>query len=437
MKALIGKRHLETVRPPQGKAYIFIQDTGQPALFARIHEGGVVSWVLRYTFKGKRRRLRIGGWPTWTPQEARRRAKLLLAGAEMGIDPAEEARGRETSGAVTWGALVERYLDHCRTRPKPLKPATWEQYRQTLHDYTMEAWGGRPLADIARRDVVSLHGEIGKTRPRVANRTVAIIRAAFNFAMDQEIIASNPALRVPLFAERRRERVLVGDERERLLAAIAELEAIGEVAAVERAGESHGRGGQGMKEIAPRGISPHAAALFRLLLATGARLREIMHCRWGWVHAQDDPPHIAIPPAEHKGGAQTGKPRVIYLLPEAVEEIRKLEGIRTSEWLIEGRAPGRPLDSPRKAWGRVCAAAGIEGLTPHGLRHSWVSSLVNAGVSPALIQRGAGHQQLSTTIDRYFTDDRRAVYSELVRATRGAHIVEISKAKAEGGEGSS
>lgn len=434
MKALISKRHLDSIRPEAGKPHVYLKDSGQPGLEARISTNGNVAWIVRFTISGKRKRHTIGRWPLMTIAEAREKARIELSKVDQGVDPSE-ARSRETSGPATWGALVERYLDHCRTRPKPLKPQTWEQYRQTLHDYTMEAWGERPLADIARRDVVSLHGEIGQTRPRVANRTVAIIRAAFNFAMDQEIIASNPALRVPLFAERRRERVLVGDERERLLAAIAELEAIGEVAAIERAGESRGRGGQGMKEIGPRGISSHAAALFRLLLATGARLREIMHCRWEWVHHEDDPPHIAIPPAEHKGGARSGKARIIYLLPEAVEEIRKLEGIRTSEWLIEGRAPGRPLDSPRKAWGRVCARAGIEGLTPHGLRHSWVSSLVNAGVSPALIQRGAGHQQLSTTIDRYFTDDPRAVYSELVRATRGAHIVDISKAKAEGGEG--
>jgi integrase len=91
----------------------------------------------------------------------------------------------------------------------------------------------------------------------------------------------NPTRGIEKYPEEGRERFLRTDELTRLGDAIREAETIGLPYAID--------GGTPKAKHAPKEenrrtvIGPHAAAAMRLLILTGARLREILHLRWDHV----------------------------------------------------------------------------------------------------------------------------------------------------------
>lgn len=54
-----------------------------------------------------------------------------------------------------------------------------------------------------------------------------------------------------------------------------------------------------------------------------------------------------------------------------------------------------------RVWVRAVAAAGLDGLTFHGLRHSAVGFMIAAGARPRVIQKRMGHSSIRTTFDVY------------------------------------
>ncbi|MFV0430249.1 MAG: tyrosine-type recombinase/integrase, partial [Arachnia sp.] len=66
----------------------------------------------------------------------------------------------------------------------------------------------------------------------------------------------------------------------------------------------------------------------------------------------------------------------------------------------------------RRWFDRASRAAGIEGLTPHELRHTAASLAVSSGANVLALQRMLGHAKPSMTLDTYsdlFDEDLDAV----------------------------
>jgi len=68
-------------------------------------------------------------------------------------------------------------------------------------------------------------------------------------------------------------------------------------------------------------------------------------------------------------------------------------------------SPGGTLINPsnwrRRIWQPAVAAAGLEGVTFHALRHSSASLLVAEGVNAKVIQTRLGHSDVRTTLQVY------------------------------------
>ena len=60
-----------------------------------------------------------------------------------------------------------------------------------------------------------------------------------------------------------------------------------------------------------------------------------------------------------------------------------------------------PLGEYRWAFDKACKAVGIEGLVPHGLRHTTASLAISAGANVKVAQRLLGHATAAMTLDRY------------------------------------
>lgn len=158
-------------------------------------------------------------------------------------------------------------------------------------------------------------------------------------------------------------------------------------------------------------------ALLEFLYGSGARISEA-------VGLTPDALDVADRSVLLRG--KGGKQRRVPLGSHAIEALEAYLVRARPELLAARRGPaprevflnvrGRPL-SRQSAWGIVSAAAdrvGITGVSPHTLRHSFATHLLEGGADVRVVQELLGHTSVTTTqIYTHVTIDRlREVYTE-------------------------
>lgn len=84
-----------------------------------------------------------------------------------------------------------------------------------------------------------------------------------------------------------------------------------------------------------------------------------------------------------------------------------------------------PIEEYRREFDRACATVGIEGLVPHGLRHTTASLAISAGANVKVVQRMLGHATAAMTLDLYghlLDDDLTAVADALGNAIENTAV---------------
>jgi integrase len=96
-----------------------------------------------------------------------------------------------------------------------------------------------------------------------------------------------------------------------------------------------------------------------------------------------------------------------------------------------------PIEEYRRAFDKACAEVGIEGLVPHGLRHTTASLAISAGANVKVVQRMLGHATAAMTLDLYghlLDDDLTGVADALGKAIETTAVLlryeEAKEAKA-------
>src|SRR5438067_8662794 len=205
---------VERVKPlTRGRLEYF--DASFPGLALRITANGGKSWSMFYRFGGRLRRFTIGAYPAIKPAQARREATAALERVRQGFDPAEEKRARRDKArpeADTFAAVACDYLE--RRLRKNNATSTYQEAKRDLEHDAMAKWRNRPIASITRRDVIELiDGIIARGAEIQANRTLARLRALFNWAIEKDRLSASPVARMKLpTKERPRDRVLSDDE---------------------------------------------------------------------------------------------------------------------------------------------------------------------------------------------------------------------------------
>ncbi len=139
--------------------------------------------------------------------------------------------------------------------------------------------------------------------------------------------------------------------------------------------------------------SPKQRLVLMTIYSAGLRVSEAVHLRV----ADIDSARMVIHVRQGKGG----KDRQVMLSPLLLEELRAYwRFVRPRSWLFPGNDPEQPLSVACVQ--RVCQkarrAAGIDKpVSPHTLRHSFATHLLEAGADLRLIQSLLGHRSLSTT----------------------------------------
>ena len=189
-----------------------------------------------------------------------------------------------------------------------------------------------------------------------------------------------------MFPERSRERFLTNAEFARLADALRQGETIGLPYTVDETKPN--------AKHAPKvdarwtKLDPLAIAAIRLLMLTGARLREILHAKWEYLDFERG---VMFLP-----DSKTGK-KPIYLSAAALAILSELPRIEGNPFIIAGTKDGAPRADLKKPWAAVTKAAGLEGVRIHDLRHSFASVGAGASLGLPIIGKLLGHSQASTT----------------------------------------
>jgi integrase len=364
----LTKTVVENAEPRE--RYYRLSDSVVPGLTLMVLPSGRKTYYLRHrTADGRQHEMKLGTPVELTPDMARELAREALAEVRKGKDPgAERRRMRE---APTIADLAARYMEEHGSRKKSGREdeALWR-----LH--LLPELGRLKVATISREQIRSFHR--GHPRPVRANRALEVLSRAMKLAEEWEWreVGANPCMGIKAHPEALRERYLEEDELIRLRSTLMSWEA-----------EAH-----------PAELRWRFCQMIRLLLLTGARLREIMHARWEWVNWQRG--QLAIPVANHKTGKSTGRKRIIHLSERALEI---LEGLREhrledSPWVIAGVDPGKPLGGYRKLWLRMLDHAAIAEFRLHDLRHSFASYSLGRGQTLGVVGQLLGHQSTQTTL---------------------------------------
>jgi integrase/recombinase XerD len=137
---------------------------------------------------------------------------------------------------------------------------------------------------------------------------------------------------------------------------------------------------------------PKYRALFMTCYAAGLRLKEVCHLQVPDIDSQRMVIRVI---------GKGRKERLTVLSPRLLEVLRTYWRLtKPPIWLFPGVKPDRPvsLDGARNVFHRACVAAGLPfGYTPHSLRHSFATHLLDAGTDLVLIQHLLGHASIRTT----------------------------------------
>jgi integrase len=167
-------------------------DTGLPGLCLRLTAGGAASWSFRYRPRetGKQyERITFGSATSLSLADARDRAARVRAEVVDGGNPQLTRRQKReaTKNALTFDRLAERYLN-AYARPNK---ASWKDDEQRL-SRARKVLGFKEANSLTRRDFINFFDAVKRTAPVQANRIQTIICTMYNWAVEEELLESNP-----------------------------------------------------------------------------------------------------------------------------------------------------------------------------------------------------------------------------------------------------
>ena len=363
----------------------------------RVMPSGAKSFIYEYRpGEGGRdqpkRRYTIGKVGALTVDQARKQAEALRAAVRLGDDPMgrkAEARKAQTVEEVA-SAWLERHVKPKRSN------GTYIHYKDLIDRIINPAIGKKKAAKVPHSAIAALHDAWSHT-PFQANRILSCVSAFYNWSGGASVglvpKGYNPADDVEKFEERGRERPLEPAELVRLADALRVAETTGIPWDIERPTSKHLASPDKRVTV----FSPHVVAAIRLLLFTGARLREILNLEWKQV----DFNRGVLTLHTHKTARKTGL-KVIVLNAPALQVLTALP--RIGSFVIAGDSAGTEDEKPRpdikKPWASIKRYAELEDLRINDLRHNFATFGVGGGMGLPLVGKLLGHTKASTT-ERY------------------------------------
>jgi integrase len=245
---------------------------------------------------------------------------------------------------------------------KEKRPLTVRTYRECGRRLK-ESYSGKRLSQISTMAVQEhKHNRKKAGAPVRGNREVAVLKKFFNYCLEHKLFeGTNPVTSVKFFPEPRgKDRVLSQEEEAALLAKCRE--------------------------------PLRTMILFGIYC--GVRMRsELLTLRWENV----DLAHRTL--TIIGAYAKNGRARTLCLNSVVHDALTRHPHPPKAEWVFTSPR-GTPYKSIRTGFNAACKAAGLKGVTPHTLRHTFASRLMENGVDPIMVTKLAGWSSIKM-LDRY------------------------------------
>ncbi len=365
------KTALERVRAGGQRYYLY--DRRTPCLALMVTPTGAKSFYRIGRVRGRPQRIRIGGFPSVSVEQARRKATELNGQIASGDDPQERKR-RANSGA-TLGDLWDHYCKTC-LEPHGATASTKEDKRR--FDKHLARWRNWRADRIQPDEVAALHIQIGRKRKTEANRVIQLLKRVVNHGRRQFAIeAMNPCDPVRMFKERSRDRFVLPAEMGRLFASLVHEDE-----------------------------DPDVRDFILTALYTGARKSNVLSMAWADIDLDRGIWRI-------DGDQTKGKEDLLVVLPTVAADLLR-QRQRHSEYVFRG--PDGRLPGLQKGWPRIRKRAGLPDVHLHDLRRTLASWQVATGASLPIVGKSLGHLSSSST-QVYARLDTEPVRQSVEKAT--------------------
>jgi integrase len=279
----------------------------------------------------------------WTPDTARNEARRLLGIVATGFDPHAKLQAGE--GFAT---AIDRYIERKRS---VLKPRSFEDMQRYLRGHASPLHS-LPLADIDRRRVAQLLGQIETSSGPVArNRLRSALSAFFAWCVSEGLLELNPVTGTAKANENgSRERTLTLDELRKLWHTLPQ-------------------------------INAGFADIIRLLLLTGMRRTEIGDLTWSEVDLARG--MIVLPPDRVKNGRTFELP----LSTQALAILQRQHRRNSTEFVWTDKG----FQDWDRAKQRLDRRLQIADWHLHDLRRSAATYMAEIGVLPHIVEAVLNH----------------------------------------------
>jgi integrase/recombinase XerD len=307
---------------------------------------------------------------------------------------ARSARGSD--GAARYEVATEAFLAYLHVE-RGLSPATIGAYASDLRAFGREpgiaAWDRGPDVALGHLAGAAAGGDRGRVlRPTSLRRRTATLRSFYRFAFAEELCPADVATRLDLPRQPR----LLPDT-----LSVAEVDRLLEAVDLQR----------------PLGLRDRA--LLELLYASGARVSEAVGLDMEDVSLDGGFVRV-VGKGDRERLVPIGDEAVAWMTRYASDERPGLAERARGPWSRGGPVflgeRGRRMGRQR-AWECISSAARRAGLTehvsPHTLRHSFATHLLEGGADLRVVQELLGHASISTTqLYTHVTGERiREVYA--------------------------
>lgn len=342
------------------------------SLETNVLKNGLVSYSYKFRWHGRTYRGHLGPLSLRQAKFAELQARVLAA--EGKHPPPKRQRHAAATALVpvpTWNVFTPRFLAWYATDARPRSVQTYLR-RLNLHILVY-------FADIKLSDTsAALFDEYRTIRrqegasPNTVNGELDTMHHLLVKAAEWGVIAHGSRITIRhLKGEARPIRVLTLDEEARLLMA----------------------------------ATPHLRPLIRFALNTGLRRDELLHLRWPDVNRQRREVVVV---------AHRAKNRHRRTVPLNHTAMAALDEAHT----LHGRVFG--YHSISAVFPKAVRKAGLRGVSPHVLRHSFATRCVEAGIDVETLRKWLGHQSLAVTL-RYFHISKDHERAAIERVGKTSH----------------